>query len=200
MGAARITDVSQYDAHRLVVASGPWISQFIPELAGLALPERQVVAWFETLNPGVFSTGRFPVFNMMIKEGRYYGFPEFGVPGFKIGRYHHRNERVNPDQMDRACDAGDERILRDCVEKYFPDAAGPALSMRTCIFTNSPDGHFLLGIHPRCPQVVICSPCSGHGFKFSPVIGEIVADLCQRGDTAHDIALHRLDRFPEFSS
>ena len=78
------------------------------------------------------------------------------------------------------------------IARYFPAANGPTMALRTCMFTNTPDEHFILDVLPEYPQVVVASPCSGHGFKFASVIGEILADLAQSGETRHDIELLRL--------
>jgi sarcosine oxidase len=177
-----------------VIAAGAWISKIVEGLAGLANPERQVLAWFQPRRPDLFVPGRFPVFNMMVEEGHYYGFPVFRVPGFKLGRYHHLGESVSPDEMDRECHSRDERLLRDFAERYFPQGAGPTMAMKTCMFTNTPDEHFILDLHPEYPQVSIASPCSGHGFKFCSVVGEIMADLAERGETHHNISMYRLGR------
>jgi sarcosine oxidase len=144
--------------------------------------------------PDLFQPDRFPVFNLVVEEGRYYGFPVFGIPGFKVGCYHHRREIVDPETMDRACHPEDERLLRSFTERYFPDAAGPTTAMHVCLFTNTPDEHFVLDALPSHPQVIVASPCSGHGFKFASVVGEILADLAIAGTTTHDISLHRLAR------
>jgi sarcosine oxidase len=142
----------------------------------------------------LFTPQSFPVFNVEVEEGRYYGFPMFGIPGFKFGRYHHRKGTFDPDEPGRECDPEDERILRVFGERYFPDGCGPVLSMYACIFTNTPDEHFVIDLLPDYPQVVIASPCSGHGFKFASVVGEILADLVQTGATRHDISLFSLGR------
>jgi sarcosine oxidase len=97
--------------------------------------------------------------------------------------------------MDRECHPEDEALLRAFASRYFPSGAGPTLSMQTCLFTNTPDTHFLLDNHPACPAVVVAGGFSGHGFKFCSVVGEIVADLVEHGHTAHDIALFRATRF-----
>jgi sarcosine oxidase len=184
-----------YEAARLIVAAGAWTAGLVRRLAGLAVPERQVLAWLQPTVPERFALGRFPVFNLLVEEGRYYGFPVFGVPGFKIGRYHHLGERADPDHVQREPTARDEAVLRTFAERYFPDGAGPTMALKTCLFTNSPDEHFVVDRHPQYPQVVVASPCSGHGFKFASVIGEILADLATGGQTDHDISLFRLARF-----
>jgi sarcosine oxidase len=119
------------------------------------------------------------------------------VPGFKLGRYHHLEETVDPDTVDRACSPRDEAVLRSFAEKYFPEGAGPTMALKTCMFTNSPDEHFIIDRHPEHPDVVLASPCSGHGFKFCSVVGEILADLALERTTKHDIGLFTLARFSE---
>jgi sarcosine oxidase len=160
-----------------------------------AVAERQVLGWFQPERPELYRTDTFPVFGIYVEEGRFYGFPVFGVPGFKVGRSHHLHQTVDPDHVDREIQPEDEATLREFVEKYFPAAAGPALSLKTCMFTNSPDGHFIIDVHPEFPQVSLASGFSGHGFKFASVIGEIMADLAMFGETTHDLDLFRLDRF-----
>ncbi len=194
-GVVVTTDRGAYEADKVIVSAGPWIGTLVPALAALAVPERQVLAWMQPLRPALFESSRFPVFNLLVDEGRYYGFPVHGIPGFKVGRYHHRGEMVDPDAIDRECHPEDERLLRVATERYFPDAAGPTTAMHACMFTNTPDEHFVLDSLPAHPQVIVASPCSGHGFKFASVVGEILADLAIAGTTSHDISLHRLSRF-----
>jgi sarcosine oxidase len=189
------TERGTYEAGRLIVAAGAWMAGLVRRLAGLAVPERQVLAWLQPTAPERFALGHFPVFNLLVEEGRYYGFPVFGVPGFKFGRYHHLGERVDPDHLQREPTARDEAVLRTFAERYFPDGAGPTMALKTCLFTNSPDEHFVVDLHPQYPQVVVASPCSGHGFKFASVMGEILADLATDARTGHDISLFRLARF-----
>jgi sarcosine oxidase len=185
----------RYEAGRLVIAAGAWASRLVPDLASLAVPERQVLAWLQPRHPDRFRPEVFPVFYIEVPEGRYYGLPSFLVPGFKFGKYHHRGERVDPDRMSREPDAEDERLLRHFAERYFPDGAGPTLMLKTCLFTNSPDEHFILDRHPEHPEVAIAAGFSGHGYKFCSVVGEIMADLAQQGDTPHEIEFFRLARF-----
>jgi sarcosine oxidase len=196
-GVALQTDRERYSADRLVICSGAWGAKLVPELAALAVPERQVLAWFQPTRPALFRVHAFPVFNMSVEEGRYYGFPIYGIPGFKVGRYHHLEQRVDPDQMDREAHCEDEAVLRSFTARYFPDATGPTMSLKTCLFTNTPDEHFILDLHPELPQVCIAAGFSGHGFKFCSVVGEIMADLAQRGRSQHNLDLFRLQRFQE---
>ena len=184
-----------YTARKLIVTAGAWAGKLVPSVKDHALPERQVLGWFEPTKPGLFQPESFPVFGIMAEEGRYYGFPTYGVAGFKIGRSHHLLQNVDPDHMDREVHAEDEEILRQAVSRYFPDAAGRLLESKTCIYTNTPDEHFMIGVLPDNPLVSVAAGFSGHGFKFASVIGEIMADLAQNGETRHDISLFSLDRF-----
>lgn len=189
------TENGAYEAEQLVIAAGAWTGKLVGPLAELAKPERQVLAWFQPGRPELFEPERFPVFNLELESGRYYGFPIFGVPGFKVGKYHHRREPIDPDDPRRDCNQDDEELLRSFVRQCFPGGDGAALALCACIFTNTPDEHFILDRHPEFQRVLIASACSGHGFKFASVIGEILADLVERGATRHDISMHRLARF-----
>ena len=127
-------------------------------LNGLAVPERQVLAWFQPQRPEHFQQDNFPVFNLITDEGRFYGFPVHGVPGFKIGRYHHFEESGPASEIDFEVYPEDEAMLRDVTSRYFPDAVGPTMTLKACMFVNSPDGHFLLDLHPALPagQLRLC--------------------------------------------
>ena len=194
-GGVRVrTDRGAYEADKLVITAGAWEADLVDVLRGLAVPERQVLAWLQPARPEYFRPEVFPVFNLLVDEGRFYGFPVFGVPGFKFGKYHHLEEEVDPESVDREAHGHDEELLREFAERYFPDGCGPPMDLQTCMFTNTPDNHFVIDLHPEHPQVVLASPCSGHGFKFASVIGEVLADLAEKGMTSHDISLFRLDR------
>jgi sarcosine oxidase len=189
------TSKGTYEAERLVITAGAWIGELVAPLANRAVPERQVLAWLQPRQPELFEPARFPVFNLQVEEGRYYGLPVYEVPGFKFGRYHHRGETMAADDLRREVDAEDEALLRRFGERYFPAGSGSTMALRACMFTNTPDEHFVLDHHPRYRQVVLASPCSGHGYKFCSVIGEILADLATGdGRTGHDIGFLRLDR------
>jgi sarcosine oxidase len=194
-GVVVMLDHAEIRAKQLVLSAGAWTPKVVPSLAPLLQPERQVVGWFGVNEPTAFALGSFPVFVMTTPDGHFYGFPEHGVPGFKIGKYHHRAEAIDPDAMRRSPDPTDEAVLRDCVSTCFPGADGPLLRASTCIFTNTPDEHFIIDRLPGTPQALVVSACSGHGFKFCSVVGEIVADLVADGSTKHDLSLFKLDRF-----
>src|SRR6476469_9139085 len=185
-----------YEAEQLIVSTGAWIGNNVPLLSGVSVPERQVLGWFQPAHPEHFSLDTLPVFNLQADaHERYYGFPIWGIPGFKFGKYHHREEQIDPDDWDRQPNQADEEVLRAGVRRFFPDADGPVMSLASCIFTTTPDEHFIIvRLAPGSP-VIVASPCSGHGYKCASVIGEILADLAINDRTDHNIDLFRLNRF-----
>ncbi len=190
-----------YRAKQLVVTAGAWIPKLFPEF-GLAMePERQVVGWFNTSQPELFAPGKFPVFILREREGEpgqdttigWYGFPAFNGDPMKFARYGHLKEHVDPDTLNRACTDADRAVFAK-LQPFFAAALGEPVMTKACMFTNSPDHHFILGFHPQHHNVFIASPCSGHGFKFSPAIGEIIGDMIETGASRHDISLHDINR------
>jgi sarcosine oxidase len=191
------TNRGVYEAGALVFTSGAWNGSLLPQLERLAVPERQVLAWFQPLSPQLFAPETFPVFNMQVGDERYYGFPVFGVPGFKFGKYRHLYEQGVPESFEWEPNSADEAVLREFAAEMFPLGNGPVMSLKTCMFTNSPDDHFIIDLHPDYPQVSFAAGFSGHGYEFASVVGEIMADLALERHTRHDIDLFRLARFEE---
>ena len=181
-----------------MLTAGAWASKILPDLAGLAVPSRQVVAWFDTRRPEMFKPDRFPVFIITLNREEYYGFPDFEGAGFKIGKFDLTSGPADPDALDRNRRPHEEEELRGVVRRCFPQAAGKTRDVSACMFTNSPDGHFVIGADPRWPQVFFAAGFSGHGFKFASAIGEIMADLATSGRTDHDIGLFDPARFRSF--
>lgn len=189
------TTRATYAADRLVFTAGAWSQSLLPALGENAVPERQVMGWFQPAQPELFAVERFPVFNCLVPEGHYYGFPIHGIPGFKIGKYHHLQQQTTAESVDRECHLEDEEALRACTQRYLTGGMGATLALKTCMFTNTPDGHFIMDHHPEHENVVIAAGFSGHGFKFCSVVGEILADLALDGATRHDIGMFGLGRF-----
>ena len=168
-----------YRARKLIFTAGAWAGHLLPELRPLCRPERQVVLWTEPLRAAPFDPARFPVFVLISPSGGYYGFPNVGGNGFKIGKFNHRREQVaDPTLLDRECHPEDEAVLREPLEAWFPEANGPTRRMMACMFTNTPDEHFILDRLPDHEDVYVAAGFSGHGFKFCGVIGRILADWC----------------------
>lgn len=190
-----VTDQGRYEAGKVVVSAGSWISDLIPALRTNAVPERQVLGWFLPQSPDLFKPEVFPVSNILSQVGHFYQFPMWGIPGFKIGLYHHFNEKGHADQLSREPTPADEEALRKGIKHMFPDADGPTLRLAACLFTNTPDEHFVIDTLPGTPEIVVASPCSGHGFKFASVIGEVLADLVTLGKSKLDLSLFGMNRF-----
>jgi len=188
------TDRGTIEAGSAIIAAGPWLSKVLPDLAAPLRVTRQVMAWFEPRDVGLFSPDRFPVFMIESARGIHYGFPLDAI-GVKFAKHHHADETVDPDACDRSVSAGDEALIRPALAECLPAANGRPVHAKICLYTMTPDGDFLLDRLPGAPQIVVASPCSGHGFKFAPVIGEILADLVTDGMTSHDISRFHLARF-----
>jgi sarcosine oxidase len=194
-----VTNWRTIETERAIVAAGPWIKSLLPEFAGVLRVTREVVGWFEPTDISLFADGRFPVFIIESRHGMHYGIPAQDAgrfaDGIKIAKHHHRDETVDPDRYDRTISAQDEALIRAAVADHIPAANGRLIAAETCLYTMTPDGDFLIDRLPGAPNVIVASPCSGHGFKFAPVIGEILADLATAETTGHDISRFRFARF-----
>src|SRR5205085_2798646 len=123
----------------------------------------------------------------------FYGFPDLGQ-GIKIAK-HHDGAITSPQTVDRAIDESEIEEMRAILSRFLPEANGRFLAAIVCLYTDTPDEHFIIDFHPRHKNVVVLSPCSGHGFKFSSAMGEIAADLALQGESKLDISFFRLSRF-----
>jgi sarcosine oxidase len=193
------TDRAMYRAERLVFTCGAWTAQLV---AGLGVPlrvTRQALLWFWPRHPEQFRLGAFPCWALEDDTpgfvGVYYGFPLMnGQLGLKIA-LHAPGETALPDQVDRDPRDHDVAALAPLLDKYLPGARGPVTRQKICMYTMSPDGHFIVDRLPGHTNVVIAAGFSGHGFKFAPVIGEALADLVQFGRTDLPIGFLGLQRF-----
>ncbi|MCY4536207.1 MAG: N-methyl-L-tryptophan oxidase [Bryobacterales bacterium] len=187
------TSEAAFEAKRLVVTAGPWIGKLCSSLRPYCQPERQVMLWTAPLAPERFRPANFPVFSIESPLGRFYGFPDHCDQGFKIGKCYHLRQRVqDPGAMDRTCHPEDEALLREGITSYFPEADGPTRRTAACIFTNTPDGHFILDRLPDDGDVFVAAGFSGHGYKFCSVIGKLMAEFCQDRSPEWDIDRFRL--------
>jgi len=182
-----------YGAERLVLAVGGWLPGLMPALP-LAI-ERQVLLWFEPREqPEMFAPDRFPIYLCeLAPDFTIYGVPFWG-DGLKVAR-HHGGEPCDIETVRRDVDERDIAPVRAALERCLPAAAGRFLRGRTCVYTNTPDRHFIIDRHPDHDAVLVVSPCSGHGFKYAAAIGEAVAEIVGGGPATHDLSLFRLDRF-----
>lgn len=194
-GYAVQTQNETYHAEKLVFTAGAWLGKLVPELALPLQITRQTLFWFQPLEPALFQPGAFPVFVMEYRPGQYlYGFPDEGQ-GFKIAR-HVPGAPLNPEDLpDEQVSGAEVDAMRGILLHFFPAANGPLKQTAVCMYTLTPDHHFLIDWHPEEAGILLVSPCSGHGFKFSAVIGELIADFCQRGQSDFDLSLFACKRF-----
>ncbi len=188
-GSVRIAlaDGSRIEAGSAVIAAGAWIGELEPMLKPHLALTRQVMAWFRPSRPETVRPGRMPFFILDTPE-LVYGFPDFAGSGVKAASHRLGPRLDTADDQRPEADADEIAPVARTLQTHLPGAAGPVTRTASCIYTSTPDGDFVLGPHALHPQIVLASPCSGHGFKFSSAIGEILADLALTGETVHDIS------------
>jgi sarcosine oxidase len=189
-----VTDAGVIEAERLIVTAGAWNARLVPQMAKRLQPTRQSVFYLRPNDPEPFALGRMPVF---IFKGpgdldAFYGMPSALGLGVKVAR--HGGPDFDPDQPDRAVDAADFGPVLDFLLQCLPDLADATIDKtEVCLYTMAPGDHFQADLLPGRKDVVVASPCSGHGFKFSCLIGSILADLALKGQTDHDISAWRIE-------
>ncbi len=189
-----VTDGARESFDAAVIAAGPWMGELIDWLP--LTVERQVLAWF-AIDRGAdwLVPERFPVFIRQADDiGDVYGFPTLDGISVKIAR-HHQGDGTDPDHVRREVKEDELEPLRRYVATRLRGVTPRVMRSVTCMYTNTPDGHFVIGHHPDDARVTLISACSGHGFKFAPVIGDIAADLVCDGRTSRDISHFSLKRF-----
>ncbi len=197
-GIVQITSTKDYyKAKKLLFTAGAWLGQLLPDINLPLEVERQIQLWFEPRHPEKFQPTCFPGY--MIEDNHsppyLYGFPMVDEGKIKTALHHGGQLNQDATSVDRDIHPEDVEAVRQRLEKYLPDANGELVESVVCMYTNTPDEHFLLDFHPNHPEVLIASPCSGHGFKFSSVIGEIVADLLTDQTPKFNLDLFKLNRF-----
>ncbi len=159
-----------------MLAAGPWCGALLPELNLPLRCERHVQYWFEPLSdPQLFAPGACPIYSWQHSGGTFYGFANLGH-GIKVA-HHHSGEFVEPDALCRDVSEAEVNEVRALLEQFLPTANGALIAHDACLYTDTPDRHFIIDFHPEHSDVLIVVGCSGHGFKFGPVVGEIVEGL-----------------------
>lgn len=198
-GVTVSTERETFRADHLVITAGAWSGRVLKSLGIKLQVTRQVMAWFAPRNPEPFQHGQFPCWFLESDSPfGHYGFPmlDSGQPGFKVA-LHQPGEPIDPDRLPDHTGPSAEEIqgLHSFLETYLPDAAGPLLASAQCLYTNSPDSHFVIDRHPEQRNVSLACGFSGHGFKFASVVGEILADLASHGHTEPPARFLGLKRF-----
>jgi sarcosine oxidase len=189
------------EAKSVVVATGAWMTVLVPELKPHLGLTRQTFAWFTPREPDLYRAENFPVFIVETESDIGYGFPDLDGKGVKVGLHKPGKVVADADALERrAIEPEDYREIYRCFERFIPGISGRLQQPQTCIYTRTPDEDFVIDHHPSDRRIIIASPCSGHGFKFASVIGEVLADLVLDGGTAQDIHRFRIGRFLDAGS
>ncbi len=181
------TDTGDHTADALVVAAGAWASQLLPAVDFQLRVERQVMHWFEPSEGlDAFAPDRFPVYLWEPRAGPVlYGMPALDGPSAGVkAAIHHDGETTTAERLDRTVHEADIAAVRSCLAERIPSINGRWLEGAVCMYTNTPDLHFVIGPHPAADGVFVAAGFSGHGFKFAPVVGEVLADLVVDGNTS----------------
>ena len=186
------TATATYHAARLVITGGAWTTVLAAELGLPLVPNRVVNVSFEPQDRGVFEVDRLPAFVVSDGIEGVYGIPAVDGQGVKVGG---GGTPVDPDDVDRVVTDDEIAHLRGFVDRFLPRASGPVSSVLTCLYTVAPDGHFVIDRHPEHDNVVIASPCSGHGFKYTTAIGPLLTELAFTGQTTLPIDSFSIARF-----
>jgi len=189
------TTKERYSVGRLVLSAGAWTNQLLP---GLQLPlniKRQVLFWFTNDNASDrdrFLPANMPIYIWEYTAGKmFYGFPDLGA-GIKIAP-HHRGRSIDPDQLTQDVSQEEIQEMKDIAREYL--GMNPIFkSSAVCMYTNTPDENFIIDYHPEFGNIIIASPCSGHGFKFSSLTGRILSDMALGNDTGFDLSPFSLAR------
>ena len=192
------TPVATYEAERLVITAGAWAPELLADLSLPLQPERRVIYWFEPEDgTEPFLPDNFPVFIWEPDDGNTFScFPLLaGERGVKTVFFRAGGVPCTPETLDRQVRDEEIGFMREYLAEYVPSLAGRCLEAVVCMYTNTPDEHFVIDLYPGHPQVSFASPCSGHGYKFASVVGEILADLAVDGATRHPIEMFSSRRF-----
>jgi sarcosine oxidase len=195
-GVTVTTEKATYAAKELIFCAGAWTDRLMNDLQVPLIVTRQVVGHVQPTRPESFALGKLPVWATDNGDGTiYYGFPI--VPGQRDMKlaHHAPGEKTDPDTINREAQAGDEQTFLPALRHFGADAQGPVTSMQICMYTNSPDHHFIVDRSPAHPHVTLACGFSGHGFKFASVIGEVLADLAIDGRSKLPIEFLGLNRF-----
>lgn len=183
-------------ADRLVLAAGAWAAPELRRLGIAVQVVRKVQLWYRGRGVERYVPGAMPCFYIADGEDGFYGFPALEPWGLKLAEHNVSHDIVDdPLRLNRALAPEDEPRILDFLARFFPALKPERSKHAVCMYSLTPDQHFILDIHPECPAVVLGAGFSGHGFKFAPVVGEILAELALEGQTWQSIEFLRLSRF-----
>jgi|HubBroStandDraft_6_1064221.scaffolds.fasta_scaffold101436_2 sarcosine oxidase len=182
-GVAVETDRGTYRANSLIVSAGAWAGTLLADLGIRFQVVRKSLYWYAAPERLYSPAHGFPGFLYETDRGSFYGFPRIDDEGLKSAEHSGGIPVSDPLRVDRNPDPGETFRVEQFLAEYLPDVTREPLRFGTCLYTLSPDGHFVVDRHPEHPQVVFAAGLSGHGFKFATVLGEVLADLAEHGST-----------------
>lgn len=191
------TPQGRYEAGALIMTAGPWTGTLLADLGLPLTPTRQPLCWFGPASPeqgALLTPEHCPLWICALDATNIYGVPDVDGRGVKAA-IHEPGEACTPGTARRDVDPAEIERLRRLLARILPGANGRLIAAATCLYTMTPDGHFIIGRSSMHPHVVYAAGFSGHGFKFAPVIGQIMADLTLDGRTAHPIGFLAPERF-----
>lgn len=189
------TDSETFHAARLVVTAGAWTSTLLSALSVPLVVSRKFVGWFATSSQAYHVDRGYPCYFFEMPEGTFYGFPSLDGQSIKMARHSGFEPVSDPATVDRNCHADDIAPLRQFAGRVLPQVTTTLVKHSVCLYTLSPDQHFLVDTLPEAPHVSVACGLSGHGFKFASVLGEVLADLAVEQRTDLPIEFLSLRRF-----
>jgi len=186
-GVTVTTDHAAFAARSLVLCGGAWTSRLLSKLGLPLVVHRKTVFWFGPTDDLYRFDQGCPVFGLETGDGFFYGFPAIDGFGVKVGEHSGRQVASDPDRLDREIHPEDERPVRRFLRQYLPMLGSDVQKTSVCMYTMTPDEHFIIDRHADYPHVVYACGFSGHGFKFAPVVGSVLADLIFDGRTLEPV-------------
>jgi sarcosine oxidase len=194
-GVEVTTEKNTYLAAKLVVTAGAWATQLLADIGMPLCVMRQTLLWFDTdARASTFRRDRFPIFIADVPGMPFYGLPAIDRFGLKVARHYGAPELPNPDDVNWNIVDTDLSAMRPLIDTFIP-GLGAFTKGQVCMYTVTPDHHFVIDVHPAKPQVSVACGFSGHGFKFASSVGEVLADLAEHGSTKHEIGMFSAKRF-----
>jgi monomeric sarcosine oxidase len=189
------TERGDFAAERLIIAAGSWAATMLAGVSVKLTVRRKSLFWFETNDPAYDASAGFPVFLYELPGGVFYGFPKIDARGVKAAEHSGGREIDDPLTVDRGVDTGESARVATFLSAHLPGVSSRVTDHTVCLYTMSPDEHFIVDRHPQHESVIFAAGLSGHGFKFVPVLGRALAELALDGDTDLPIDFLSLERF-----
>jgi monomeric sarcosine oxidase len=178
-----------FTADRLVIAAGAWASELLADLGIRLRVIRKHLHWYASADPRYAADRGCPLFFYETAAGYFYGFPQHDARGVKVAEHSGGETVTDPARISRDVDAMDRRRVEEFLQAHLMGVFTQPTDHTVCLYTMSPDEHFIVDRHPRHAHVVFAAGLSGHGFKFTPVLGQALAELVLDGKTALPIQL-----------